>query len=148
MITLKELVMEQLVTKDEDITLIKRWFLENNREQDGLTLIPNLAKSQADKIQRKYDYALSWTPNLQDLRKTIKDKTTADMLNQLQLYATLDYPMQDDNKFLIWARENIHNKMEIPKVFFMPTVVYLLKYGVEFVMSDADKKYIENCFRR
>ncbi len=145
--TLKEMVGEQRLTKEQDIDIIKRWFVENDCEQDGLVLIPFLAKSQTEKIKRKYDFALTWNPNLQDLRKVVKDKEVAEKLNRLQVYCTLDYPMQEDNQLLIWARENIHNKMEVPKVFFMPTVLYLQKYGVEFVLTEQERRYLQVCAR-
>lgn len=65
----------------------------------------------------------------------------AKKLSKLQTLCALNYPMREDDGLLIWARENIHNKMKVPKLFFRPTIVYLMKYGVEFVMSEQDRKW-------
>lgn len=136
--TLKEMIAFQDLTHEEDIEIIQRWFIENDREQDGLTLIPALAKSQVDKVKHKYDCALAWVPMVADSKHLmgIKDKEVADNLYRLEMYCALDYPMRGDNSLLIWAQENIHNKMAVPKCFFMPTVDYLKKYGVEFIKQE------------
>lgn len=139
--TLEELIRIQKLTQEDDLTIIKRWFIENNREQDGLTLIPALAQAQTEKVQRKYDYALSWIPSLIDLQDCVKDKDAAKKLSKLQTLCALNYPMREDDGLLIWARENIHKKMEVPKLFFRPTIAYLMKYGVEFVMSEQDREW-------
>ena len=139
--TLKDLVSLQPLTGEDDMTIIKRWFVENNLEQEGLSLIPALAQAQTAKIQRKYDFALTWVPTTVDLTECIKEKEAAKKLNKLQTLAALNYPLQENDELLVWARENIHNKMKPPYIFFRPTIVYLMKYGVEFVMSEEDKKW-------
>lgn len=141
--SLKELVAMQQLTQQDDLQIIKQWFIENNREQDGLTLIPLLAKSQTDKVQRKYDYALSWTPNLIDMHTQVKDKALADKLNTLQTLCTLSADLTKYQEIYDWAKANIPT-MEIPHIFFLPTVKWLQKYGIEFIMTDAQRKQIDN----
>lgn len=133
--TLRELIQVQDMSfgKMSDLDIIYEWFVRNNKEQEGLDLIPRLAKSQAQKIQNKYDYAKFWIPMLPDLHHIIKDKKIAEHLNCLQQYCCLDYPLDKDEKEFQWAKENIHNKMEIPTMFFVPTIDYLKKYGIEFL---------------
>lgn len=133
--TLGELISLQDMSfgKMSDLDIIYEWFIRNNKEQEGLELIPRLAKSQAQKIQNKYDYAKSWIPMLIDLNKIIKDKKVAEHLNRLQQYCCLDYPLENDEKELQWAKENIHNIMKVPNMFFRPTIEYLNKYGIEFL---------------
>lgn len=144
--TLKELIAFQQFTNEDDLTIIKQWFIKNDLEHVGLTLIPALAKSQTEKIQRKYDYALLWAPILQDMYDHIEDSETAKMLNKLQLLCTLDYPLNEQDNALIWAKENIHNKMKVPSIFFVPTVAYLMKYGVEFVMTEEERERVKRSY--
>ncbi len=133
--TLKELIFLQDLSfgKRSDLDIIYEWFIRNNKEQEGLDLIPRLAKSQAEKIKNKYDYAKSWIPMLPDLNRIIKDKQVAEHLNRLQQYCALDYPLENNEKELQWAKESIHNKMKVPTMFFRPTIDYLKKYGIEFL---------------
>ena len=133
--TLRELICLQDMSfgKMSDLEIIYEWFIRNNKEQEGLDLIPRLAKSQANKIQNKYDYAKSWIPMLPDLYYIIKNKEIASNLNRLQQCCCLDYPLDKDKKELQWAKESIHNKMKVPTMFFRPTIDYLKKYGIEFL---------------
>lgn len=141
--TLKELIAMQSFTRQDDLEIIKQWFIENNREREGLTLIPLLAKSQTDKVQRKYDYALSWTPNLIDMRTQFKDKALAEKLNTIQTLCSLSADLKNYQAIYDWAKANIPT-MEIPPVFFLPTVKWLQKYGIEFIMTEAQRKQIDN----
>lgn len=133
--TLKELICLQDMSFGamSDLDIIYEWFVRNNKEQEGLDLIPRLAKSQTEKIQNKYAYAKSWIPMLPDLYYIIKNKEIASHLNRLQQCRCLDYPLDKDKKELQWAKENIHNKMKVPTMFFRPTIDYLKKYGIEFL---------------
>ena len=58
--TLRELICLQDMSfgKMSDLEIIYEWFIRNNKEQEGLDLIPRLAKSQANKIQNKYRYQI------------------------------------------------------------------------------------------
>lgn len=141
--TLKELITMQSLTGEDDLQIIRQWFIQNNREQDGLTLIPLLAKSQTDKIQRKYDYALSWIPNLVDMRTQLKDKALAENLNTLQTLCSLSADLKNYQAIYDWAKANIPT-MEIPHIFFLPTIKWLQKYGIEFIMTEAQRKQIDN----
>ena len=140
---LKDLIDLQPLTGEDDLAIIKRWFIENNLEQEGLSLIPALAKAQTEKIQRKYDYALSWTPSLIDMHTQVKDNVIADKLNILQTLCTLSADLKNYKDIYEWAKEEIP-KMEIPHIFFLPTVRWLQKYGIEFVMNDRQREQINN----
>lgn len=133
--TLKELIFLQDMSfgKMSDLDIIYEWFIRNNKEQEGLDLIPRLAKSQTEKIQEKYDYVRSWLPMLVDLTECMKNKETARKLNRLIQCSLVDYDLTSDEKLFVWAKENIHNKMKVPTMFFRPTIDYLKKYGIEFL---------------
>lgn len=45
-----------------DMQIIKEWFTRNNQEAEGLKLVSELAQSQLNKVERKYDYARTWIP--------------------------------------------------------------------------------------
>ena len=52
MTSLKQLIEENKLFHYEDIEIIKKWFTENNLEELGLKMIPELAASKSTKIQK------------------------------------------------------------------------------------------------
>lgn len=138
--TLKELVdYQQYNPKITDLEIIKMWFMTNDQEQAGLELIPHLAKSRIDKVQYELDFARSWGLSVINMEDVIKDKEAACYLNLLIRCCTLNYPLESHSVLYIWAKENIP-KMEVPKLFFMPTLAYLNQYGIQFAHSEAELK--------
>ena len=133
--TLKELLTQYGNTTDpvQEAEIIERWFVENDFEDVGLSMIPRLSARKLDKVQKKLDFAQSWIPNKIDMnvnKEFTNDKTTADMLNKITTYCMLSMPLPDS--VLDWAKENIPN-INVPKFFFMPTVKYLKeRYNIEF----------------
>lgn len=142
--TLKQLVDIQDLYGIDDLTLIKYWFINNNREQDGLALITGLVAAQTKKIQDKYDYAVTWVPSLPDLRKEIANEVIADKMNDLQTLCALSADITKYTNFYEWAKENIP-KTEVPKCFFRPTIEWLKEYGIEFIsasnVENSEGKY-------
>lgn len=67
--SLKELLEENKLFHYEDIEIIKKWFTENNLEELGLKMIPELAASKSTKIQKQLDYARTWIPIKIDMNK-------------------------------------------------------------------------------
>lgn len=131
MTSLKQLIEENKLFHYEDIEIIKKWFVENNFEDLGLRMIPELAAIKAGKIQKQLDYARSWIPVKIDLNEADGiDYDTARKLNKIITYCMLSMDLPET--LLNWAKENIP-KMNLPKFFFMPTIDYLRdKYGIEF----------------
>lgn len=133
--TLKELLIQYGNTTDpvKEAEIIERWFVENDFEDLGLSMITRLSARKLDKVQKKLDFAQSWVPIKIDMnvnKEFANDKPTADMLNRIITYCMLSMPLPDD--ILEWAKENIPN-INVPKFFFMPTVKYLRKrYNIEF----------------
>ena len=68
--TLKELVEWQKFTNQDDLDIIKTWFIENNMESEGLSIISDLAESKANKLQATLNNARAWLPILPDLEKS------------------------------------------------------------------------------
>lgn len=131
MTSLKQLIEENKLFHYEDIEIIKKWFVENNFEDLGLRMIPELAAIKAGKIQEQLDYARSWIPVKIDVRNEDGiDSDTAQKLNKIITYHMLSMDLPET--LLDWAKENIP-KINLPKFFFMPTIGYLRdKYGIEF----------------
>lgn len=133
--TLKELLEQYGYTTDpvKEVDIIERWFVENDFEDLGLSMIARLSTDKIKKLQDKLSFAQSWIPNKIDMnvnKEFANDKTTADMLNKIITYCMLSMPLPDD--ILEWAKENIPN-INVPRLFFMPTVKYLKeRYGIEF----------------
>ena len=113
--------------------IIKRWFVENDFEDVGLSMISSLSAHKIKKLQDKLSFAQSWLPSKIDVncnKEFANDKLTADMLNRIITYCMLSMPLPDD--ILEWAKANIPN-INVPRVFFMPTVKYLKdRYNIEF----------------
>ena len=133
--TLKELLIQYGNTTDpvKEAEIIKRWFVENDFEDVGLSMIPSLSAHKIKKLQDKLSFAQSWLPSKIDVncnKEFANDKLTADMLNRIITYCMLSMPLPDD--ILEWAKENIPNR-NVPRVCFMPTVKYLKeRYNIEF----------------
>lgn len=133
--TLKELLVQYGNTTDpvKEADIIKRWFVENDFEDVGLSMIPSLSAHKIKKLQDKLSFAQSWIPSKIDMnvnKEFVNDKLTADMLNHIITYCMLSMPLPDD--ILEWAKENIPN-INVPRFFFMPTVKYLRqRYNIEF----------------
>lgn len=77
--------MYEVVGCNDPIKIIREYIIETNREADMLEIVPMLAKTQYDKIQRQLDYARVWIPNKCDLQKCNKGITEqqAKMLDEL-----------------------------------------------------------------
>lgn len=131
--TLKEYIDEQRFTGEDDITIIRRWFCENNREQDGLELIAELSKSKSDKLQQSLNYARMWLPSLPNVYESNKgiDKETANKIQQITTLHLLGYDELPE-PLLTWAKETIPN-MKIPNIIFVPMTEWLKdNYNIEF----------------
>ena len=133
--TLKELLRQYGDTTDpvKEVKIIEEWFVENDFEDLGLSMISRLSANKIKKLQDKLSFAQCWIPSRIDMncnKEFADDKLTADMLNHIITYCMLSLSLPDD--ILKWAKENIPN-INAPKYFFMPTVKYLKeRYNIEF----------------
>lgn len=129
MIPLKTIV-EMFGNSLSDIRLIQEWFTQNNQEAEGLKLVSELAQSQLNKVERKYDYARTWIPVKVDMRDVCQDKDTGEKLNRLIDYQILGLELPDE--LLKWARDTIPT-MRMPSLFFMDTAKWLdERWGIRF----------------
>lgn len=135
--TLKQLTDMQPLTGQTDMEIIYEWFVANNKEADGIAMISQLAQAQTKKLEERLNYARSWIPSVP--APSAKDSESKDYLYKIIKFGILDCDLKDYYYVYEWAKENIP-KMETPSVFFMPTLGYLQKYGIEFKMSAEERE--------
>ena len=132
-ISLKKLVDSQFMTNMTDLEVIKAWFVYNNCEQEGLTLIADLCKSKADKIDRILSNARLWIPTLPGVLKSLKEEVNEEFainFNKIADVYLLDLELNDT--MLEWAKETIP-KLKTPKTIFRPVLEWLKdEYSIEF----------------
>ena len=131
MITLKQLVDEQNFTGLSDVEVIRKFFVLNDMEEEGMNLIHTLTKSKVEKLKHKNRVVEEWTSHLPSkyLYENY-DLDTADGLHTLELdYLSHGCELSDSR--LAWARENIPN-IKMPQVYFWPLIEYLDDKGIRF----------------
>lgn len=129
MITLKGLI-EKFGNTLTDMQLIEEWFIRNNQEAEGLKLVTELAQSQLNKVERKYDYARTWIPVKVDMSDVCRDKDVARKLDKIINCQILGLELPND--LLKWARDTIPT-MKMPSLFFMDTAKWLdERFGIKF----------------
>ena len=139
MTTLTELVSAQKYTNLSDIDIIKIWFVDNDKESEGINLMAELSKSKFDKVDRQLKNAQTWIPIVPDVyesNKFMKNKVSKEegkYLNKITQSFLLGLDLDDE--LLNWAKNNIPN-INMPTVIFSPMVKWLKdKYKIKF----ADK---------
>lgn len=139
--TLKELVEWQKFTNQDDLDIIKTWFIENNTESEGLSIIADLAESKANKLQSTLDNARAWLPILPDLEKSnqgLLNKEQADILQKIITTFLLGMDLKESGLYS-WAEKEIP-KMKCPTIIFVPCVKWLdEKYGIRFKGGNYEK---------
>ena len=132
-VTLKELVQRQDIVKHSDLELIKKWFIDNNAEQEGLTIIADLSKSKADKLETVLYNARLWIPNLPSTFEPLNTQISEEFAKKFGIIVNiylLDMPLEGE--LLKWAKETFP-KYKTPTVIFRPALEWLKdKYSIEF----------------
>lgn len=140
--SLRELVDNQKITGIDDISVIRDWFILNNCEQEGLTIISDLSKAKTDKLENKLNYANTWIPSVPDIIESNKgiDHIVGVRLNQIIRLHCLGSELPID--ILNWAKDTIPT-MDTPKIIFLPAVKWLKeKYQIEFRDHAIDNIFI------
>ena len=75
MVTLKELVTNNQYIKN-DLDIIKDYFIVNDLELDGISMLTELAQSKYDKVNERLDIAKYWIPNKPNMRVVNKRLTS------------------------------------------------------------------------
>lgn len=131
MVTLKELVENQKYTEESDMELIRKFFIANNLEEEGMDLITELSKEKVSKLKRKHKFVEDWATMLPStyLYETY-DLEIANKLHMMEL----DYLVNGgslSNKLLEWAKEHLPS-IERPSAYFNPLVDWLENKGIYF----------------
>ena len=131
--TLQELLNAYKSFGMSDMEIIQNYFIQNDLESDALSMIPALAAAKSDKVQKKFDYARTWSLNFChpcDNKGKRFDQNTEDKLERLVTYHLFDIDIPED--MLKWAKETIPT-MNMPSIFFVPAVEWLgKKYDIYF----------------
>ena len=137
--TLKDLVLYQQMTGEDDLTIIKTWFFVNDMECEGISMITELAESKIKKLQFILDGAKTWLPYLPDLEKCNRHIThdQAQYLHRIITMYLLGMELTGD--CYEWAKAEIPN-IVLPTVFYVPCKEWLeQKYGIKFKEQRNDR---------
>ena len=150
--TLSYLVERNKIVKLPDLELIKEWFIENNLEEEGIKLLADLSHSKITKLETSLNSIRNHDLSLIDVRKNLKNepekysKEVADNLTMLERAGLLNLDLRQYTFLYDWAKENIH-KINAPKVYYIPTLLYLASYDIYFKNMPKEKvdklKYIK-----
>ena len=139
MVTLKQLVDNQKFSGMSDIAIVKTFFELNDMEEDGMTLIHELAESKIKKLKQERKIVREWTSYLPTryLYETYP-LDIAEMLHVLEL-DYLSHGCELSKNRLEWAKENIPN-IKMPNVYFRPLIEYLDDKGIRFKGQEPVKE--------
>lgn len=132
-ISLKKLVDSQFMTNMTDLEVIKTWFIYNNYEQEGITLMADLSKSKTDKLEKVLGNARLWIPVLPGIFDSLKTEVSEEFALKFTTIAN-EYllGMQLSDNLLEWVKETIP-KLKTPKTIFRPVLEWLKnEYSIEF----------------
>lgn len=136
-----EISLWQFARQREDmgmppLQIISEYIVQTNQEAEALDMIPKLAKSQTEKVQKQLNYARCWIPVKVDTYACNKGMTRGQskMLDVLTDYYCLGMDIPEN--FLPKVKGTIE-QMKKPTFIFIPMVEWLQdKYGIQFM----DKK--------
>lgn len=121
------------------LQIIGEYLVQTNQEAEALEMVPKLAKSQTEKVQRLLNYARCWIPVKVDTYACNKGITReqSKMLDVLTDYYCLG--MDIPESFLPKVKETIE-QMKKPTIVFVPMVEWLQdKYGIKFMDKNGQK---------
>ena len=140
--TLKDLMYhyEESGCSVPDITIIEKWFIENNFEEEGLKLITELARSKISRVETSLNSIRAWDLGLitsKDIQKQGYDEETSAKLETLERAGLLNKEL--GRLYLYkWAKETIP-ELDVPSIYYTPTLKYLSKYGIYFKNMPPEK---------
>ncbi len=125
----------------DDLQIIKQYFIVNNLEIEGISIIDDLIKSKAQKDEHKLSnmkYAVLMPTPIGYLTSKYAG-SEVDLLNRITLHAQINGKLP--KKLLNEARKIIPKLMR-PQCFYNDAIVMLGIEGINF--KDDRKKYTEN----
>lgn len=134
MITLKELVLMQPITGKEDIEMITDWFIENDKESEGISLMNILAKAKCDKVENRLAKVMgdmTMYGGADVLYKTFGNEVGG-RLNHIITLFILGYDIEKDYpSYFEWLKETIPT-LKQPKIFWREFAEWLESKGIYF----------------
>lgn len=130
-VTLEELVRDQHRGYPTDLQIVKRFFTENNLEEEAIKMLAELSESKVGKLKLRLENIQTWTTCLpSDYLYEKYNLETAHQLHMMELDYLIKGGKVSSGK-LKWAKENIPNILE-PEAYFQPLVEYLGQNGIKF----------------
>ena len=142
--TLKELIDILSPYDVSDINIIKQWFTMNDLEEEGLALITDLAHSKINKLDSSLVTIKSWDLTLINAASFSElgyDKEACSNLEYIQRCGLLNLDLKQYPGIYDWAKKIIPT-LNVPKLFFIPTLKYLKKYDIYF--KDTPKEKVDS----
>ena len=69
--------LRELLEKHEGIytdkQIIFQWFIQNNKENEGLEMITALSQARVNKVEKELDYIKTWLPTKVSMKDICKD---------------------------------------------------------------------------
>lgn len=132
--SLRELVNMQTLTGEADFEIIYDWFIENDKELEGITLMEKLATNKANRLANEIDRIkgnMSMYAGTDILFKEYKPEIASKLNHIIILYILgLDieqyYPQHIE-----WLKETIPT-LECPTVFWRDFYEWLKSKGIYF----------------
>ena len=132
--SLRELVNMQTLTGESDFEIIYDWFIENDKELEGITLMEKLATNKANRLANEIDRIkgnMSMYAGTDILFKEYKPEIASKLNHIIVLYILgLDigqyYPQHIE-----WLKETIPT-LECPTVFWRDFYEWLKSKGIYF----------------
>lgn len=114
----------------DDFSAIVAWARDNHFESRLLELIPRLANSQMNRVERELDYMKTWSANTVNMYEVPGvSQEAAKHLNYL--FQCVIANQEPCSQTMDWLHENIP-QMEIPTLCFVPAVAWLAERGIRF----------------
>lgn len=138
MITLKQLTDRQMLTQEDDNTLIAEWFRENDMALEGIDIISKIAKNKIEGDQNMYGNLLGKLTMCDATECLIKDFGTKDgchlerIIKNFIIYDAIGKSWKESfpTEFE-WLKTYIPTQ-KAPKIFWKDFYDYLHENGIYF----------------
>ena len=127
---LKTYIELQKLTGMSDMEIITSYFVDNDMEEEAMSLTYNLAKAKLEKMNDRHKRIKNWAYYIpSDYLYKKYSLEIATRLHRIELDYIINGEVTDSR--LEWAKENVPN-IEKPAVYFMPCMDWLEERGIKF----------------
>lgn len=145
MITLKQLVLKQQLTGEDDWTLISEWFVQNNMALEGIKMISKIAQDKIEKDDWQHTLLVGDLHTYGATENIMKDFGIKDgcKLNNIITNWIISNRMGENfeeiySKDIGWLTAFIPTKKR-PFIFWNPFLEWMNEKGIYFKDQEKDK---------